>query len=105
MIVGKKRKRSRHWRMERCQAGARQKPMMRDLHIGNETTTDNQDGLLSDKTLSIHEVDDLVEGVHVLVDFTSLDDLPSNRDRVVRKVLVDGLLVDARNVWRQIGVR
>lgn len=70
-------------------------------HVSNETTTDDQDRLLSDQTLGVHEVDDLVEGVHVLVDLSALDDLPGDGNGVVRKVLVDCLLVDTSDVWRR----
>lgn len=69
-----------------------------DLHIGNQTTTNNQDRLLSNQTLGIHEVNNLIESVHVLVDFPALDDLPGDGNGVVTEVLVDGLLVDTSNV-------
>lgn len=69
-----------------------------NLHIGNETATNDENRLLSDESLSVHEVNNVVEGVHVLVDFTALDDLPCHRDGVVVEVLVNGLLVDTGNV-------
>lgn len=71
---------------------------MGSLHIGDKTTTDNEDGLLSNETLCVHKVDNVVKSVHVLVDFTTLDDLPCDGDRVVSEVLVNSLLVDAGDV-------
>ena len=87
-------------------------------NIGNETTSNDEKGLLSDKSRSVKEVDDLLEGlewgtiamsdvrsestiqpgcythVHVLVKLSSVDELEDGGDLVVSKVLLDRLLVD-----------
>jgi hypothetical protein len=89
--------------------------------IGDETTSDDKEGLLSDKSRSVKEVDDLLEGlkwgmgavsdlrsrdhlrtdlsthVHVLVELSSVDELENGGNLVVSKVLLDGLLVDTSN--------
>ena len=51
-------------------------------NVGSETTTDNEDGLLADKTELVHGIDKAEHGVHGLVELTALEDVKSGLDVV-----------------------
>ena len=55
-------------------------------NIRGETTTDNEDGLLADKTEVVHGIDKAEHGVHGLVELTALEDVESGLDVVVVEV-------------------
>jgi hypothetical protein len=78
-------------------------------NVGNEASTNNQGGLCADGTERVHGIDNLEHSlpsaaspnikthVHVLVELSALDDLPSDLDVVVVKVLLNLVLVDGVN--------